>query len=106
MLLVSMSRRAAFVEGMSTMASVAVKNLPLDEQFPPDAIGRCHEARNIPCFNVLIQKEDNAPLESVKLPNHFFHLTEPSEVQSKLPIRDELAQLYCYKELLGSTLGP
>ena len=47
------------MKGMFTMASVAVKNLPLEEQFSPDAIGRCHKARNIPCFNLLIQKEDN-----------------------------------------------
>ena len=46
---------------MFTTASAAIKNLPLEEQFPPDAIGRCHEARNIPCFNVLIQKEENSP---------------------------------------------
>ena len=41
-------------------APAAVKNLPLEEQFHPDTIGRCYKARNIPCFNVLIQKEDCA----------------------------------------------
>ena len=77
------------MKGMFTMASDAVKNLPMEEQFPPDAIGCCHEARNIPCFNVLIQKEDNAPqatidlvIESVGLPNHLLNHTEPSEVAS------------------------
>ena len=78
------------------MSSANVKNFPLEEQFPPDAIRLCHESRNIPCFNALIQKEDNAPhatihlvTESVGLPNYLLHHTEPSEVQSKLPIRDE-----------------
>ena len=99
------------MEGMFTMVFATVKNLPFEEQFPPDAIGRCHEARNIPCFNVLIQKENNAPqasidlvIESVGLLNHLLHHTEPSEVQSKLPIRDEWVPLYCYEELLISTL--
>ena len=49
------------------MASAAVKKLLLEEQFPPDAVGRCQEAGNIPCFNVLIQKEDNAPQATVGL---------------------------------------
>ena len=86
------------MEGMFTKASATVKNLPLEEQFLPDAIGRCHKAWNIPCFNVLIQKEDNAPqatidlvIESIGFPNHLLHHTEPSEVQGKLPIRDEWA---------------
>ena len=95
------------------MASSAVKKFSLEEQFFPEAVGRSQEARNIPCFNFLIQKEDNAPevtislvIESVGLPNHFLHRTELSEVQSRLPIRDEWARLYYYKELLGSTLFP
>ena len=47
-----------------------------------------------PLFQLLIQKEDNAPqatidlvIESIGLPNHFLYHTEPSEVESKLPIR-------------------
>ena len=96
---------------MFTMASAAVKYLPLEEQFPHDAIGCCHEAKNISCFNAPIQKEDNAPqatidlvIESVGLSNHFLHHTEPSEVRSNLSIRDEWARLYCYKELFNRTL--
>ena len=83
---------------MLTMVSSAVKQFSLEEQVFPDAVGRSHEARNIPCFNFLSQKEDNAPevtisllIESVGLPNHFLHHIEPSEVQSRLPIRDEWA---------------
>ena len=49
------------------MASTVVKNLPLEVQSPPDAVGSCHIARNIPCFNVLIQKEDNVPQAAVNL---------------------------------------
>ena len=52
-------RQTAFMEGMFTVASVTLKNLPLEEEFPPCAIGRYHEARNIPCFTVVIHKEDN-----------------------------------------------
>ena len=80
------------------MASAAVKNLPLEEQFPPDVVGQCHEARNICCFNVLIQKKDDESqatidvlIEGMGLPNRFPHHTESSEVQSKLFIRDEWA---------------
>lgn len=76
----SLFRQAAFVDGMFTMASSAVKNLPLEEQFPPDAVRHCHEARNIPCFNVLIQKDNNPPqatidmvIENVGLANHFLN---------------------------------
>ena len=100
LLLIFLLRWAAFMEGMLTMASAAVRNLPLEKQFPPDAIERCHEARNIPCFNKLIQKEDNASqatidlvIESVELPNHFLHHIKRSEIQSKLPISDEWARL-------------
>ena len=78
MLFISLLRRAVFVESMFTMGSTPVKNLPLEEKFPPDAVRRCHEARNIPCFNFFIQKEDNVHLatidlliESEGLPNHF-----------------------------------
>ena len=49
------------MEGMFTMAYVAIKNLPMEEQLPRDAIRRYHEARNILFFNVLIQKEDMLP---------------------------------------------
>ena len=70
------------MEGMFTMASATVKNFPLEEKFPPDAMGPCHEARNIWCFNVHIQKEDNAPqatidlvTESIGLPNHLLQRT-------------------------------
>ena len=111
LLLIFLFRWVAFMEDVFTIASVAVKNLPLEEQFPPNAIGCCHEARNIPCFNVLIQNEDNPPqatidlvIESVGLPDNFLHHTKLSEVQSKLLIRDEWARLFCYKELLSSTL--
>ena len=104
-------KREAFMEGMFTMASATFKSLLLEEKFPLDSIGRCHKAKNIPCFNVLIQEEDNAPkatvdlvIESLEFPNHFLHHTEPFGVQSKLSVRDEWAQLYCYKELLSSTL--
>ena len=72
---------------MFTMASAAVKNLPLEEQFPPDVVGQCHEARNIRCFNVFIQKKDNESqatinllIEGMGLSNHFPHHTELSEV--------------------------
>ena len=72
---------------MLTMASSAVEKVSLGKQVFPDAVGRSHEARNIPCFNFLSQKEDNAPevtislvIESVGLPNHFLHHSEPSEV--------------------------
>ena len=72
---------------MLTMASSAVKKVSLGKQVFPDAVGRSYEARNIPCFNFLSQKEDNAPevtislvIESVGLPNHFLHHSEPSEV--------------------------
>ena len=93
---------------MFTMASETIKNLPLEEQFPPHATGRYHKARNIlPCFNVLIESEDNVPqvtidlvIESVGLPNHLLHHTEPSEVQIQIPIRDEWVWLYCYKDPL------
>ena len=85
----------------------------MEEQFSLDPVGRFHEARNIPCFNVLIRKKDNAPqatidlvTKSARLPNHFLHHTETSEIQSKLPIKDQWALLYCYKELLSSTLCP
>ena len=87
------------MEGMFIMATAAAKSLPL-EQFPPDAISCCHETRNIPCFNVLTQKEDNVAqaidlvIESVALPNHVLHNTELSEVQSKHPIR-EMSDLHC-----------
>ena len=111
LLLNSLFRRAGFMEVIFTMASAAVRNLPLKKQFLRDGVGHCHEARNIPCFNVLIQKEDNVPqanidlmTESMRLPNHFLHDPEPSKVQSKFPIRDEWAPLYCYKELLSSKL--
>ena len=111
LLLIFLFRRAAFIECMFTMVSATVKNLPLKEQLSPDVVGCCHEARNILFFNVLIQKEDIAPqattdlvIESVGLSNHFLHDTKPSEVQSKLSIRDEWAWLYCYTELLSSTL--
>ena len=104
-------KREAFMEGMFTMASATFKSLLLEEKFPLDSIGRCHKAKNIPWFNVLIQEEDNAPkatidlvIESLEFPNHFLHHTEPFGVQSKLSVRDEWAQLYCYKELLSSTL--
>ena len=97
------------MEGMFTMASTAVKNLLLEEQFPPGAVRRGREARNVPCFKMFIQKEDNSPqaitdlaTECIGLPSHFLHHTEPSEEQSKIPMRDKLAQLYCYKELLSS----
>ena len=93
------------------MASTTVKNLPLEEQVPPDAVGCFHESRNIPCFSVLIQREDNMPqtttdlvIGSVGLPCYFLHHAEPSEVQSKLLIRDEWARLHCYKELLSITV--
>ena len=65
------------MKGIFPMASARVKNLPLEEQFPPDATGHCHESRNMPCFHVLIQKQDNAPqatinlvIESLGLCNH------------------------------------
>ena len=86
------------MEGIFTVASATVKDLPLELHFPPGVVGRCHGVRNISCFNVLIQKEDNVPqatidlvLQSVGLPNDLLHQTEPSEVQRKLPIRDEWA---------------
>ena len=89
---------AAFVEGVFTMTSAGVKNPPLEEQFPPNVVRRCHKARDIPRFNVFIRKDDNAlqatidlVIESVGLPNYFLHHTEPSEVKSKLPIRNEWA---------------
>ena len=91
-------------------APAAVKNLPLEEQLPPDTIRRCHKARTIPCFNVLIQKKDCARattdlvIESLELPNYFLHYTKPSEVQSKFLISDEWIRFYCFKELLSSTL--
>ena len=88
------------MESMFTMASVAVKNLPLEEQLPPDAIEHFHEARNIPCLKVLIQKKDNVPqptislvTETVGLANHFIYQNGPSEVQSKLHIGAGWAQL-------------
>lgn len=84
------------MEGMFTMAYAAVKKLPLEEQFPPDTVERCHETRDIPCFNDLSHKDNNAPqvtidlvIERVGLPNHILQHTEPSEVQYKLPIWDE-----------------
>ena len=43
-------------------------------------------------------------IESVELPNHFFHNTEPSEIQSKFLMRDEWTRFYYFKELLSSTL--
>ena len=65
---------------MFTVTSAAVKSLPLDEQFPANTVGLCHEARNIHCFDVLIQKEDNSSqatidlvIESVGFPDHFLH---------------------------------
>ena len=61
LLLIFLFRQEAFMEGMFTMAYVAIKNLPMEEQLPRDAIRRCHEARNILFFNVLIQKEDMLP---------------------------------------------
>ena len=88
------------MESIFTMSSVAVKNLPSEKQLPPDAIEHFHEARNIPCLKVLIQKKDNVPqptirlvIETVGLANHFLYQTGPSEVQSKLPIRTGWAQL-------------
>ena len=60
-------RRVAFREGMFTLASTAIKNLPMEEQFSPDAIRHCHEARNIPCFNVLIEKGDMMPQVAINL---------------------------------------
>ena len=85
LLLIFLLKRAAFIKGMFTMASATVKKFPFEEQFSPDAVGRCHEARNIPCSNFLIQKEDNAPqatidfgTESIGLSNHFLPHTEPS----------------------------
>ena len=55
------------MEGMFTMATTAIKSLPLEEQFPPDVVGSCHEARDISCFKTLIQKEDNAPQATIGL---------------------------------------
>lgn len=107
---ISLFRRAVFTEVMFTMASSAVENLPLEEQLPLGTVGHFHEARNTPCFIVLIRKEYNVPhfaidkmIENVGLLNHLFHYTKPSGLQNKLPIRDELFQLYCYK-LYRSTL--
>ena len=56
-----MFRWASFMEGMFTMAYAAVKKLPLEEQFPPDTVEHCHETRDIPCFNDLSHKDNNAP---------------------------------------------
>ena len=86
------------LHGRYVYYGIYYKNVVLEQLFPPDAIGRCHEDRNIPCFNVLIQKEDNAPqatidlvIETIGLSNHLLNHTEPSEVQSKLFIRDKWA---------------
>ena len=112
LLLVFLFRRAAFMDGMFAMVSGTGKNLPLEKQLSPDDVRYCHEARNIFFFNLLIQKEHNASqattdlvIESIRLSNHFLHDKKPSEVQSKLSIRDEWARLYCFKELLSSTLS-
>ena len=96
LLLVRLFKWAAFVEGMFTMASTVVENLPWEKQFPDDAIGYYNEGTNIPCLKILIWKENTAAqptinlvIERVILPNHFPHHTKPSEVQSKLPIKDD-----------------
>ena len=76
LLLIFLFRRAPFMESKHTFheecpskqedeeqqppAPAAVKSIPLEEQFHHDTIWRCYKARNIPCFNVLVQKEDCA----------------------------------------------
>ena len=55
------------MEDMFTMATTAIENLPLEEQLPPDVVGSYHEARDIPCFKILVQKEDNAPQATIGL---------------------------------------
>ena len=55
LLLIFLFHWAAFMGGMFTKASAAVKCLPLEKQFPPDAVGRFHEVRNIACFNIVIR---------------------------------------------------
>ena len=60
-------------------APAVVKNLPLEEQFPPDTIQKEDCAR---ATTVLV-------IESLELPDHFLHCTKPSEVQIKFLIRDE-----------------